>query len=191
MTTAATTMIPIAKVGRPHGLKGELHLRPYNMQSELISAGLRAVVRAADGGAEVAVEIVSARPAGPQAVVVKLKGVADRTAAEALVHGEVFVARDTLPPADEDEVYLVDTIGLPVLLARAGGEPFEIGVVTSVFETGANDVLVVKLTRGGPELLVPVIPQAFDEMRPETGRIVLAPLEAWAPDDLVIEGGPA
>jgi hypothetical protein len=34
-----------------------------------------------------------------------------------------------------------------------------------------------------------VIPQALDEMRPETGRIVLAPLEVWAPDDLVIEGG--
>jgi 16S rRNA processing protein RimM len=190
--TTRVTMVPIAKIGKPHGLKGDVTLRPYNMHSDLIRAGLKVVVRPAGGGAEVAMEVLSARPGGPQAVVVRLDLVTNRNKAEEMVHAEVFVPRDSLPPTEDDEIYLVDTIGLPVLLASsAGGEPRLIGAVLDVFETKANDVLTVKLTRGGPDLLVPVIPEAFSEMRPETGRIVLAPLEDWAPDDLVIEGGEA
>jgi 16S rRNA processing protein RimM len=182
-------MIPIAKVGRPHGLKGELYLRPYNMQSALIRAGLKVVVRAPTTGQQVALEVVSARPASAQEIVVRLSGVVGREQAAALVHGEVLVARELFPPADDDEVYLVDTIGLPVWIVRAAGEPLvEIGRVAGVFETGANDVLAVKLSASGAELLVPVIPQAFEEMRPETGRIVLARLEDWAPEDTVIAG---
>lgn len=86
-------------------------------------------------------------------LVVKLKGVDDRDAALRCKGLHVAVPRESLPEADEGEYYWSDLIGLSV----TNQQGVLLGLVVELFETGANDVLVVK---GDRERLIPYTSQA-------------------------------
>jgi len=90
-------------------------------------------------------------------LVVKLAGVDDRDQAFACKGLQVAVPRDALPEPDENEYYWSDLIGLAV----KNQQDVDFGYVTDVFETGANDVLVVKTGKenGNLERLIPFIDQ--------------------------------
>lgn len=81
-------------------------------------------------------------------IVALLEGCADRDAAAALVGCDIAVDRAQMPAAGKGEFYWADLMGLKVLTL----EGVELGVVDHLFETGANDVLVVK---GERERLLP------------------------------------
>ncbi len=90
-------------------------------------------------------------------LVVKLAGVDDRDQAFACKGLQVAVPRDALPVPDDNEYYWSDLIGLAV----KNQQDIDFGYVTDVFETGANDVLVVKTGKenGNIERLIPFIDQ--------------------------------
>jgi len=73
-------------------------------------------------------------------IVVKLKGIDDRDAALACKGKQIAVPRSQLPEAKENEYYWSDLIGLRV----KNLQDIDFGLIVDVFETGANDVLVVK-----------------------------------------------
>ena len=73
-------------------------------------------------------------------IVAKLVGVDDRDAALRCKGQQVAVPRDQLPPAKADEYYWSDLIGVNV----KNKQDIDFGKITDVFETGANDVLVVQ-----------------------------------------------
>jgi 16S rRNA processing protein RimM len=84
-------------------------------------------------------------------VVAKLAGIDDRNASEALGSCYVGAPRDALPQTAQDEYYWTDLIGLAVVNLQ--DQP--LGRVTSLIETGANQVLVV--TDGERERLLPFV----------------------------------
>ncbi len=84
-------------------------------------------------------------------LIAKLEGILDRTAAEKYKGQLIAVHRADLPEQPEGEYYWSDLVGLSV--ENLAGEAF--GIVDSLLETGANDVLVVKGERG--ETLMPFI----------------------------------
>ncbi len=73
-------------------------------------------------------------------IVVKLKGIDDRDAAVACKGKQIAVPRAQLPEADENEFYWSDLIGVRV----KNLQDVDFGLIVDVFETGANDVIVVK-----------------------------------------------
>lgn len=75
-------------------------------------------------------------------LVVKLLGIDDREAAFACKSKQIAVPRALLPEPDEDEYYWSDLIGVHV----KNQQEVDLGIITDVFETGANDVLVVQKT---------------------------------------------
>ena len=83
-------------------------------------------------------------------VVAKLDGVDDPDVAASLVGWEIYIERDQLPALASDEYYWADLVGLNVI-NDAG---VELGVIDHLFETGANDVLVVT---GDRERLIPFL----------------------------------
>lgn len=90
-----------------------------------------------------AVHVVVAGRAQGDGVVVRLAGITDRDAAALLVGAEIVVDRATLgPPAAKaapGEYFWVDLHGMEV--GTSDGRI--LGVVDHLFETGANDVMVV------------------------------------------------
>jgi len=78
-------------------------------------------------------------------IVVKLEGINDRDAALACKGKQIAVPRVDLPEPADNEYYWSDLIGLHV----KNQQEVDLGVIIDVFETGANDVLVVKSTTLG------------------------------------------
>src|SRR3954451_8117061 len=81
-------------------------------------------------------EIEAVRPAKDM-LVARLKGVADRDAAEALKNIRLYVARAKLPQPEADEFYYADLIGLTA--QRGNGEA--VGTVKAIHNFGAGDLV--------------------------------------------------
>jgi 16S rRNA processing protein RimM len=122
--------LEVGRVGRAHGLRGEVHVVAVTNRSERFAPGSRLFV----GDRELVVE--SARASG-SGWVVKFAGVDDREAAQALratiVHG------DALGAAPEGELWVHEVIGAEVR-DRAGAR---IGRVDAVQANPAHDLLVL------------------------------------------------
>src|SRR6185312_14454912 len=102
--------------------------------------------------------------------VARLKGVADRDAAEALTNLRLYVSRDKLPPAEEGEFYHADLVGLAAV--TPAGAP--LGTVTAVLNFGAGDILEIKPPSGEP-LLVPFTETTVPEIDVTARRMIVVP----------------
>jgi len=91
-------------------------------------------------------------------LVAKLEGITDRTAAEKCKGMLIAVPRSSLPEKSEDEYYWSDLIGMKVVNLQDA----ELGMVESLIETGANDVLCVRNDNG--EILVPFLAQVVQQV---------------------------
>ncbi len=138
-------LVRIGKVVKAVGLKGFVGVGG----SDGALAGLQRVTLRRAGVEEVR-EVLEARPQA-RVWAVRLGGVADRNAAEALVGAEVLVERDELGELEEGSHFWGDLEGLPV--ETVDGRP--LGVVTGFYSTGGVDVLVVQ---GERERLIPLAP---------------------------------
>jgi 16S rRNA processing protein RimM len=108
----ATEQLRIGRVARAHGLKGELEVRLDWPDSRALLEAERVQLSRPDAGSESYV-IASTRSTG-KGILLRLEGVADRDAAEALCGSTVSVWRAELPPLEEGEYYLCDLVGLAV-----------------------------------------------------------------------------
>jgi len=101
-------------------------------------------------------------------VVAKLDTIDDPDAAASLIKAEIVVSRDDLPRLPKGEFYWTDMIGLDVF--NTEGKYY--GKVDHLFETGANDVVVVK--NDDNEILVPFIKGDYiKEINLEKGTILV------------------
>ncbi|MFC3874660.1 ribosome maturation factor RimM [Neisseria musculi] len=84
---------------------------------------------------------------------VKLEGIDNRDEAFALRGHTIEIPREAFAPADEDEYYWADLVGMTV----TNTEGITLGMVTNLMETGAHDVLVVE--GGYGRKLIPFVSQ--------------------------------
>ncbi len=136
--------------GRPHGVSGEISLRPYNPNGRSLSALRRIVV--SHGARREERQVVACRPVSG-GYLMRIAGVGDREAAATLTLGEVRVARASLPPLGPGEFYVEDVIGCAVD-DEAGRA---LGAATGTFWNGAHDVVTVA-DGAGHERLIPLVP---------------------------------
>ena len=106
-------------------------------------------------------------------VILKLSGVNDRNAAEALKTKDVFITEDDLKELPEDTFYIRDLIGLPVLNAETGET---IGKMKDVLQNTAQDVYVIKREEGS-DVLVPAVSQFVAEVNIEEGFVKINVIE--------------
>lgn len=92
-----------------------------------------------------------------QDLVIKLKGIDDRDAANLLTNCEIVVDSTQLPHLEEGDYYWKDLMGCQVVTT----EGYQLGKVIDMMETGSNDVLVIKANLkdafGIKERLVPFL----------------------------------
>lgn len=167
MARTPAGQILVGRFGAPHGVRGELRLQSFTGDPAAIAS-----YGALSGGGRM-FEIASLRPLKDNLFVVRVAGVADRTAAEALTNIELFISRDALPPPDEDEFYLADLIGLEAV--DDAGVP--LGRVIAVPNYGAGDILEVAPAAGGESLLFPFTKAVVPEIDFANRRLVVVPPE--------------
>ncbi|KQT56998.1 16S rRNA processing protein RimM [Methylobacterium sp. Leaf456] len=172
-------LVLLGEFGRPHGLHGEVRLKSYTAEPAAIAD--YGPLRLPDGRT---VELEDARPApggSPNLLIVRVKGVSDRNAVEALNRLTLAVARDRLgEAAEEDEFFLTDLIGLTV----EDGRGTAIGTVVAVPNYGGGDLLEIRPSAGGPTALLPFTKAFVPTLDIPGGRIVADP-----PEDLFAPPG--
>jgi 16S rRNA processing protein RimM len=160
--------VVLAVVTRPHGVRGELKVKLFNPDSDVLLRKRRARLVLADGEArEVSLRNPRAVPGG---MIVRLDGVDDREAAEALRGARFEVKRADLEPAGDDEFYVVDLIGCR---AELHGAP--IGEVVAVRDYPTCDVLVVEGAGGCLE--IPLLDAYVGDIDLVERRIAIRSLE--------------
>jgi 16S rRNA processing protein RimM len=132
--------LEVGRVSKAHGIVGELRVTPHWEASDSLVHAKQLWLGV--NGNSIAYDIERAR-AVPRAYLVKLRGVDDRNAAEALHGATVSIERVALPPLEPGEYYLIDLVG-----ARVVGPDGDIGEVTSVVSHPTVDVIVLKLMDG-------------------------------------------
>lgn len=163
--------LPFGLVGRPHGLAGELVLRPFNAGGWPERAAPPVAARLVLPGRWEDHQLVAVRPFGDDWLV-RFEGIADRDAAARLVNAELHLPRAALDALGEDEFYVEDLVGCVVLDLQGRTR----GVVKHAYWNGAHDVLTVE-GEGGAELLIPAVPEFIRAVDLDARRVIVDPHE--------------
>ena len=160
--------ICVAQIGAAHGVRGEVRLKSFT--EDPLSVTHYGALESEDGARRFEIEAV--RPA-KDLLIARLKGISDRTAAEALTSLRLYVPRERLPEPEPDEFYQADLIGLAA--ERRDGAPF--GTVKAVHNFGAGDLLEIEPAGGGATVLLPFTASVVPVVEVACGRIVVEPPE--------------
>ena len=155
----------IAQIGAAHGVRGEVRLKAFTQDP--LNVARYGALQSEDGRS---FEIEAVRPAKDM-LVARLKGVADRDAAEALKNVRLYVERAKLPQPADDEFYHADLVGLTV--ETPGGGAF--GMVKAVHNFGAGDLLEIEPAGGGATLMLPFTEATVPMVDLAGRRIVVEP----------------
>lgn len=161
--------IVVGRVSGLHGVRGWIKVYSHTQpRKNILSYSTWYLKRQ---GKWQAVELQEGRLHG-KAILAHLVDIDDRDLAATLVGSDIAIRREQLSDTAEDEYYWADLIGLEVVTETG----IELGKVDSLFETGANDVLVIL---GERERLIPFIPQqVILEVNLSEGRMVVD----WDPE---------
>lgn len=133
--------IEIGKIVAPQGLTGEMRVYPEtDFPERFEEPGTRWLLLPGEPSPE-PVQLLHGRYIeGKNLYVIKLHGIGDRTAAENLREGRLFVPIGDRPELAPGEFHVIDLIGLPVFMQESGER---IGDVTDILPSG-HDLLEVK-----------------------------------------------
>lgn len=163
--TCVARQVCVARIGAPHGVRGAVRL--WSFTADPFAVTDYGPLLTKDGARQF--EIASAREAKSH-LVVTLKGVTTRDEAERLNGVELYVARDKLPPTEDDEYYHADLIGLAAV--TTAGEP--LGKVVAIHNFGAGDIIEIA-PPSGPTLLLPFTNAVVPTVDLASGQVVIEP----------------
>jgi len=157
----------MGRISAPFGIKGWVKIQPFTETADGLKRYPKWWLNGAAGWQEYTVEQTQPQRAGLAA---KLAGCDDRDVAASFKGRVVAVPRDAFPRQQEGEFYWSDLIGLRV----RNCEGLDFGTVEAMLETGANDVLVVRLGDGderATERLIPFIAEVVKKVDLAAGVI--------------------
>lgn len=172
------SLVLLGEFGRPHGLHGELRLKSYTGEPRAIAG--YGPLRASNGRTLELLDVRPAPGAAPDILLVRVRGVDDRTGAEALNRVTLAIDRAALGEPEEEEFFLADLIGASVV----DGAGALIGSVVAVPNYGGGDLLEIRPAQGGASALLPFT-KAFVPSLDLPGRRIVAAL----PEDFFAAAG--
>ncbi|MCW8832294.1 MAG: ribosome maturation factor RimM [Colwellia sp.] len=150
--------IILGKVGAVYGIKGWLKIHSFTDEPDAILDYFPWSLKL--GNKTQTVEITDWRKHN-KGLIVKVGNIDDRDEAQALVGSEILTSENSLPDLPQGEYYWRDLIGMNVVTTQG----YDLGVVSDMMETGANDVLVVKANlNDGFSKKERLIPYLFEEV---------------------------
>ncbi|MFB7917887.1 ribosome maturation factor RimM [Streptomyces sp. NPDC056061] len=158
----------VARIGRAHGIKGEVTVEVRTDEPELRLAP--GAVLATDPAAAGPLTIETGRVHSGR-LLLRFEGVRDRTAAEALRNTLLIAEVDpTELPEEPEEFYDHQLVDLDVVLA----DGTEIGRITEIAHLPSQDLLIVERPDGA-EVMIPFVEEIVTEIDLEEQRAVIVP----------------
>ena len=158
-----------------HGIKGEVKVKSFTEPDTNVDK--YGAVENKNGNRTFELKVVGH---SKELLRVKIKGIDDRTAAEALIGNGFYINREVLPELEnEDEFYEADLIGLEV---RQDNQV--IGIVAGLYNFGAGEIIEIKLKTTGKLEMIPFTKAYVPEIKVSDGYITVTSASlAFAPDE--------
>ena len=155
----------IGVITKAHGIRGELRVFPTTDDHARFKLLIGEKIKTEKDGETNFYQLENARTQ-KETVILKLKKINDRNAAETMTGAVILIPSEKALPLELDEYYIRDLIGL-----RAETESGEyLGILTDVLQTAANDVYVIE-PENGESFLIPAIKNVIKNISRE--KIIL------------------
>ena len=159
----------IGIITEPHGVRGEVKIYPTTDEPGRIGKIKEIILMDRENQ-------ILLHPEGQKfqkdRVIVKFREFQNRDQVEGLRKKELYVTRKYAVKCKKDEYLIADLIGLKVI----DEEGVEIGIVTDILRTGANDVYEIERL-DGTELLLPSIKECILDVHIEEGFVKVHVME--------------
>ena len=161
--------LELGQIVNVKGLKGEIKVNPFTENINRFETLNKILIKLKNEIKEYEIEKVSYHK---NQVILKLKGIDTIEAAETLRNYYILINRKDLEPLEEGKYYIADLIGLDVYT----DEGKVLGKVDDIYNTGSNDIYVVKDELGKQKLL-PGIPEVIKKVDLENSKIIVNLIE--------------
>ncbi len=151
--------LQVGVISSTHGIKGEVKVFPTTDDPQRFKKLKNVILDT--GKKQIPLEIQGVK-FFKQFVIVKFKGIDNINDIEMYKGKSLLVTREDAVELEEDEYFIADLIGMKVVT-----EQEELGLLTDVIETGANEVYVVDSPKYG-EILIPAIYECILDVNLDT-----------------------
>ncbi len=164
-------LLQIGRITGSHGVRGEVSIYSLTDDPRRFSVLKDCFLVTEDFSLKVPMKASHARIAAGK-VLLKLEGVDDRDAADALKGRYLAVTRENAVQLKPDTYFICDLIGCAVV----DEEGARLGVIADVLQNGATDIYVVK-RENAKDLLLPAIREVVREVDVASGIVRVRLLE--------------
>ena len=156
--------LELGQIVNVKGLKGEVKVNPFTENIDRFEELKTVLIKFKNENKEFEIEKVGYHK---NQVILKFKGINTIEEAEKLRNSYILINRNDLEPLEEGVYYITDLLGLEVYTE----DGTLLGKVDDIYNTGSNDIYVVKDDLGKQKLL-PGIPEVLKNVDLEHGKII-------------------
>ncbi len=160
-----TEYFEIGQIVNTFGIKGMVKVKPFTENVEQFEELEKIYIKNKKGKKEYKIQEVKYHK---QMVLIKFEGIENPEDADLLRGSYLVINRKDAKPLEEGTYYIVDLLGLEVYT----DEGILLGKVDDIFNTGSNDIYVVK-DELGKQVLLPGIEDVIKEVDIENGKITV------------------
>lgn len=160
----------IGKITGTHGIKGTMRVFPTTEDPTRFERLKEIIVEIRGKRETLHIQKVAYHK---QFVLLTVQEITDINVAELYKTGTILIPEAAAIPLEEDEYYTRDLYGLRVV--TEDGE--DLGELTKIYVTGANDVYAVQKDENAKELLIPAIKDCIKKVDLENGVMTVSLLE--------------
>ncbi len=164
----------IGRLGKPHGIRGEVKVIPLSDDPDLFF-GLERVFIGQDEECARAFDIASIRPVVSKrglTILLSLKEIQNRDLIESLRGQKLFAKESELPGLDEDEFTYGDIVGFTAV--SEDGEV--LGTVTDVIDRPPQDLLVLSRIKKR-DVMIPFVSEFIKAVDTENRKVTVSVIE--------------
>ena len=162
-----TESFQVGVIASTHGLQGEVNVFPTTQDPDRFKK-LKKVTLHTQKGEEILLDVVSAR-FFKKFVIVKFKQFNNINEVEKFRGCELTIDRKDALKLEKGEYYCADLIGLTIV----DEEGAELGTLTEILQTGANDVYEMALKDSEEKIYIPAIKDCVKGIDIDAGKITI------------------
>ncbi len=162
-----TESFQVGVIASTHGLQGEVNVFPTTQDPDRFKK-LKKVTLHTQKGEEILLDVVSAR-FFKKFVIVKFKQFNNINEVEKFRGCELTIDRKDAIKLNKGEYYCADLIGLKIV----DEEGKELGTLSEILQTGANDVYEMTRAESDDKVYIPAIKDCVKEIDVDGGKIVI------------------
>ena len=160
-----TKYLEIGQIVNTFGIKGMVKVKPFTDDIRRFDRLEKVYIKKQNEKKEYQIEEVKYHK---EMVLIKFKGIDNIDAANLLKNSYLIVDREKEEPLEEGRYYIVDMLGIDVYTEEGN----LLGKLDDIYNTGSNDIYVVK-DELGKQVLLPALKEVIKKVDIENRKMVV------------------